>query len=282
MKSFWSGIAIALTVCGITFYLYHLKNSPIEIITDEEKNTISNIILQESSKKLLAAKDITPAQEITNDVENKAEYENDEIGDGHDHQKEFGVKNEDDIEYTLAKVASYLRSDANDEEVVRLLEDILNIDPKNEKALTYISNFYSARRNTQKAKIYLEKCISLYTENELCNGNLSNLYFESKEAKKYIDQCLKNTPNNFICIFNQATFEYNIGEFGKSYRSYKFLESNLDTDSYGIAKINTELIYFGVAKSAKAINKMSEAREYFERACGLSHEQSCIEFKKIK
>ncbi len=251
MKSFSLGLVVGIIISSVTFYFFddviHHSHEPV---STKDKALIDAVIAQNSIKsEVQEAKEEAAIDESINSLFNRA--------------------------------TSLMGNRANENEVVSLLEEALSKDPKSEKILTNLSNYLLSIERAEEAKNLLISCVELYPSNELCNGNLTNVFFNTPEAQSYFDLCLKNTPRNALCKYNLAGFQFMKHDYKNSYETFKELESHLDADEGGI-QFAKEDIYLNLGLNARELGKKKEARNYFDKACSLGQERSCTELESTK
>ena len=90
---------------------------------------------------------------------------------------------------------------------------------------------------------------------------------EVKDAKKYLEKCLKINNNNHIALNNLANIYFEEGNFLKAEKFY--LKSLENKNDYLIANINIAIFY-------QDIGKLEEAKKFYLKAIGLSPKQISI------
>ncbi|EQC44662.1 lipopolysaccharide assembly protein LapB [Bacteriovorax sp. Seq25_V] len=251
MKSFSLGLAAGIILTSTLFFFFgeeiHHGHEPV---SSKDKALIDAVIAQNSiPNKVVEAKEEAAVDESINNLFNRA--------------------------------TALMPDRANENEIVSLLEEALAKDPKSEKILTNLSNYLLSVDRAEEAKNLLISCVSLYPTNQLCNGNLTNVFFNTPEAMKYFDLCLKNTPNNALCKYNLAGFQFMKHDYKKSYASFKELEGYLDSDEGGI-QFAREDIYLNIGLNARELGLKKEARSYLDKACSLGQERACTELEATK
>lgn len=260
MKKFLSGLVVGCLIPVVGIYFFHDSLFHSEHLSTLDKHLIDAVIKNESIKK---TKDIPNADLVLDLLEGS----------------NSGANRFDQGEYERA--VGLMQADGREEEVVDILEEIIKNNPKDEEATSMLANFLFIKKFEKGTNANLE-CIQKFPNNALCNGNLTNIFFDSPRASEFFDICLKNSPHNSICLSNRANWYFKKFKFQEAYDTFKFLESILDSDAAGSISIDPKYVFQGIADSAKEINKKKEARDYYDKACGLGLESSCHKLEKLE
>lgn len=160
-------------------------------------------------------------------------------------------------------------------DAINLYEEILTITPNNKKVLSSFSNTLVLTKDYEKAFSVLSKCTKLFPKDELCNGNLTNLFIsqgKAKETFKYIQKCLKNTPHNRLCLFNQASLYASSGEYLKAIDVLTYIIESKKPSSISMDK---GLIWGQIATYWSILNKETKSSKFYRLACDEGDTQSC-------
>lgn len=263
MKKFLTGLVIGFLIPVIIIYFFHDSLFHSEHLSAIDKHLIDTIVKNEVSKNDTKA----AAPDLLLDL---LEQSN-------------GANRFDQGEFERA--VGLMQADGREQEVVDILEEIIRNNPKDEEATSMLANFlYIKLRKTkpEEGKKANLECVQKFPTNALCNGNLTNIFFDTPRASEFFDLCLKNSPNNSICLSNHANWYFKKFKFQEAYDTFKFLESILDSDAAGSISIDPKYLFQGIAESAQAINKKREARDYYDKACGLGLESSCHKLEKLE
>lgn len=266
MKNFFIGLIVGILVPVSVIYFFHDQIFHTEHLSNLDKELINTIIKNESLKN----------QETSLPTANNSTV----------HLNSATGANAFD-QGIYERAVSLMQVEGSEAEVIEILEEIINNNPNDEQATSTLSNFLFMKFFGVKEKKDLVissnlDCIKKFPNNALCNGNLTNIFFDTPRAKEFFDKCLENSPNNSICLSNRGNWYLKKYKYKEAYDAFKFLESILDSDEAGSISIDPKYLFQSIADSAKELNMKKEARNYYDKACGLGLEGACHKLEKLE
>ncbi len=167
----------------------------------------------------------------------------------------------------LIMSAQLSKEQGNWSSTVNFLNEILKIDPNNQKALNNIGNVYKETKNFDKAIKYYLKAINSNPKYKIAKINLAILYHDLgnlKEAKKIYKELIILDKYNFAIHFNLSRIDFSY--FDKS--MINFIENSMHHES--INDYSKASGYFILAKNQqikknfdKEISFLEKGHEYF-------------------
>ena len=134
------------------------------------------------------------------------------------------------------------------DDALKIFHEILKSDSKNLSVMTYISNIYRAKKNTDKYNIYLKKISLIDKKNYKVLNNLALTYKEVNKyelAEKYFLKSLQINRKYNIVNFNLALLYEEKGEFKKAIKYYQDvikLDNKFIPAYYNLQRIDKNLI----------------------------------------
>lgn len=169
---------------------------------------------------------------------------------------------------SLIVKAQQSKDKGNLKNTIGYLKKILELDPKNEKALNNIGNAFKELKIYEEALIYYTKAININKNYIIAKINLSILYHDLgklDEAKKIYSELIELDKYNFAVYFNLSRIDFKYFDESR----IKFIKDNIKSDF--INNYNKASGYFVLAKNEQIKKNYKEEMIYLENA----HQHFC-------
>ena len=195
----------------------------------------------------------------------------------------------------LLKIAQLKKNQANLNEAISFLKEVLVIDENNKKALNNIANIYKEIGKYEEATKFYEKAISLDDNYLVAKTNLAILSHELgnlKKAERIYKELINQDKYNFSLYFNLSRINFDFFNF----EIIEFIKNSLT--SKNLSNFNKASAYFILAKKEnlaknfdKEIQLLEKGHYFFQKSMpskifeqNLSYWLNIIpkKFKKIK
>jgi tetratricopeptide (TPR) repeat protein len=149
------------------------------------------------------------------------------------------------------------------------------------KVLEQYSNFLVNYQIWDEAPLLLKKCVAMYPDSDLCQGNLVNYSFQEKNLEKRksaIHSCLEVNPDNLMCLNSLGVYSLETRQFDIALMAFKKMAQLNGASEFSF---DDKLIDWGIGLSFRGMGDKTNAEEYFERACYKNYQPACIELNKL-
>ena len=166
-------------------------------------------------------------------------------------------------------------------EIVDLYEDLLKLDPKNERAYEMYGNFLMNHQEFETAGIILQKCIDKFPSNSFCHHNMTNFHLfkgDNKNLQNSIKKCLSIDANNIGCLFNKAMFLLQSKKYALAIEIFQ----NIEDGEHGTSITFTDGAISGnIALCYEGLEEFDKALEFHKIACSQNNKYSCQRLNEI-
>ncbi|MFV0626487.1 MAG: tetratricopeptide repeat protein [Alphaproteobacteria bacterium] len=162
----------------------------------------------------------------------------------------------------MMKIAEDYYKNADYENALKCLLEIIKISKNNEKALVLAANSYDYCNDKKKAVSFYQKAIKVNPDSLVAHVNLSIIYYELKEydmAEKYAQKVLKKDSKNNSALIILGNIFYGQRQYEKALDLYLYL-SSYQKNNY-ISSINLANTYMELKKYHEAVKYAMEAQE---------------------
>ena len=162
----------------------------------------------------------------------------------------------------LMKMAQLKKDQNNLIEASKIFQKILNIDPKNKKALNNIGNVFKERGMYEEAIKFYEKAISIDSSYKTAKANLAVLFHELgnlKDAEKFYKELINLDSRNLSVMFNLSRINFNFFDD----KIINHIKNLLEND--GLTNYDKASGYFILAKKEQNKKNLEKEMEYLDK-----------------
>ena len=166
-------------------------------------------------------------------------------------------------------------------QAIDLYEKAYLLDSSNLELLKSYSNSLIQAKEYDRAKEIALECVNLDMSDELCNANITNADMFSNNlelAQTSLDKCFENTPDNSLCLTNQASLYMQSYKYKKAIEEYKKV---LNRRSKSKIRMDKSFILYQIAIAYDGFGDHKKYKEYVFEACELGEHYACKDFEKI-